>query len=114
MNTLQIKSEALETYKGGSKSELKTILFLTKLVKNLHTQAAIFFILLLIPMSVAGVIFYNTGNSTVFLFGMFIHFIVFKVIVYQFNHDKDGETLEYVHSKQSAIQEVLEDLLQNS
>jgi hypothetical protein len=112
MDLLKLKAETQETYKNDSKSTLRLIIFLTKALKNLHTQTTVF--LFLLPFTFAPA-FYFYGvyqNFSVFLVALLAHFLGFRLVLHLFNKEKE-HTLENTYREQACIQETLEDMLKN-
>jgi len=108
MNKLKIKSETRESYHDAGIKTLKVLIFLTKCVKNLHTDAALFIGLSVAPLGVS-LYMYFSGNAGFFIFlgAMIVHFIVFKVVKLWSDNDGMKETYE----EQQTIQEELETIL---
>jgi hypothetical protein len=112
MDLLKVKIETQESYKNDSKSSLKLIIFLTKVLKNLHTKAAIF--IGLVPFAfIPAVYFYSQyHNFSVFPVALFGHFLGFQLVLYMFNKEKE-HNLENTYREQACIQETLEEMLRN-
>jgi hypothetical protein len=108
MNKLKIKSETREAYHDAGIKTLKVLIFLTKCVKNLHTDATLFIGLSIAPFLVS-LYMYFSGNAGFFIFpaAMIVHFIVFKVVKLWSDNDGMKETYE----EQQTIQEELEAIL---
>ena len=109
MDKEKIKAETRELYHDAEIGTLKMLIFLTKCVKNLHTELAIFIISATIPLGVS-IYMYSIGLSfSVFLFAMIMHFIAFKFVKYWFL--VDNNPIEETYKEQKIIQEELEYIL---
>jgi hypothetical protein len=108
MDKLKIKSETRETYHDAGIKTLKVLIFLTKCVKNLHTDAALFIGLAITPLGIALYMYFSglTGFC-IFPAAIIIHFLVFKVVKLWSENDGMKET----YQEQLIIQEELEDIL---
>ena len=113
MNT-EIEMDTLETYKNDSVKELRVVLFLTKVLKNMHTSAVIFCCSLcvaLIPVSIF--YFMALTNSpygwTIFPVAAIVQIILHETIImnYLFKDAAD------VYNEQAIIQQTLEGMLKN-
>jgi hypothetical protein len=109
MNCIQLKKETLETYQNDSKSSLHTVIFLTKLLKNLHTPGAIFCFLFAIVFGTASAMFYfGASFLPMFIGATVIHFCTYTITL-KFIFDQDE--LHETYMEQSCIQETLEEIL---
>jgi hypothetical protein len=109
MDKFKIKSETRETYHDAGIKTLKVLIFLTKCVKNLHTEMAIFIATSIAPLGVS-IYMYSTGTGFfIFPAAMIIHFIVFKLVKYWFF--VENNSLEETYQEQLIIQEELEAIL---
>jgi hypothetical protein len=109
MNCNNLKKETLETYKNDSKSTLRTLVFLTKTLKNLHTPGAVFYFLFAIVFGAASAMFcFGAPLLPMFIGATVIHFCTYMITLnFIFNQDELHET----YMEQSCIQETLEEIL---
>jgi hypothetical protein len=106
MDYLKLKSETQETYKNDSKSTLKLIIFLTKILKNIHTKGFFFISTMIIPFTVATFYFLESKNISIVFVAIAAHFISYKIIIGRY-----GKTLEETYKEQECIQNTLEEML---
>jgi hypothetical protein len=109
MNKFKIKSETRETFGSYDVKTLKVLIILTKCLKAIHTEMAIFIGTALAPLSVAIYMYSNGTGFFIFPVAMVIHFIVFKLVKYWFF--MDNNSLEETYEEQSIIQDELEAIL---
>lgn len=110
MDKFKIKSETRETFGSYDIKTLKVLIFLTKCLKAIHTEMAIFIGTALAPVSVSIYMYSNGTGFFIFPAAMIVHFIVFKLVKYWFF--VDNNSLEETYNEQSVVQEELEEILQ--
>lgn len=112
MNYLQIKSKTQEAYKDDTKLTLRLVIFLTCLLKNMHTRKFVFISQLFFCTPFG--IYYSISKHILlpFLFSILIILPAYNMVIYLLNREQ-GETLTDVYNEQACIQETLQEMLRN-
>ena len=107
-----IINETLETYKNTSVRELKMIVLLTKILKNMHSSAIIFIFSLLVALFPVSVLYFNRLNHNysdwvIFPIALIIQFVLHKTFTmnYLFSDAKK------IFQEQQTIQQTLENMI---
>lgn len=107
-----IINETLETYKNTSVRELKIIIILTKLIKNMHSSALIFAVSLMIAMVPVTVLYIarlhqiNTG-WVIFPIALIVQLILHKTLIMNYLFTDAKKTFH----EQQTIQQTLENMI---
>lgn len=107
MNTTE-KNRIIEEFGQETKSSLKTVIFLTKCLKNLHTKTALAITTAIIPFGIAFTFFYLYDISIVrtIISASIGHIVAYTVAIKLFNG-----SLDKTYQEQQFLQDTLEEIL---
>ena len=107
MNTTE-KNRIIEEFGQETKASLKTVIFMTKCLKNLHTKTALAITTAIIPFGIAIAFFYLNDISLVRLVisASIGHIVGYTIAIKLF-----GESLDKTYQTQQFLQDTLEEIL---
>jgi hypothetical protein len=113
MNFFKIETETQELHKDSSIIELKVLIFLTIVLKYMHTRVCIYLMSAILPISISLYYFRISGNWSILLISALITFIVGNVIE-KIKRTKDDEyTMHEVFLEQECVRRTLVKMLKH-